>query len=642
MVLSAATFRLVQGYFTYQDLGAHTLRGVPAPVQVYRILGESGVQNRLEAVAPSRLTPLVGREEEVALLQQRWEQTKAGQGQVVLLSGEAGIGKSRLVQTLKDHVTHEPHARVEWRGSSYHQQSALYPVIAHLHRLLQWREDETPQEKFHKLETTLAASGLALPEMVAPCSPRYFPATASAVSSPTLTPQRPRQKTLETLLTWLSVDAQRQPVLVIVEDLHWVDPSTLELLGLLIDRVASARLCVVLTTRLEFRPPWTMVAHLTAFPLRRFAPAQVTRLASHVAGDKALPPAVLEEVVRKTDGVPLFVEELTKVMLESGLLQEREDHYELNGPLPPLAIPATLHDALMARLDRLGVAKRVAQLGATIGRTFSYDLVQAVAPLDEVTLQAALAQLVEAELVAHRGIPPQVTYMFKHALIQDVAYQSLLRSTRQHYHQRIAQVLIEQSPETAETQPELVAQHYTEAGLQSKPSPLAAGRAEGFQRSANPEATQHRTQGLELLATLPETPARAQQELDLELALGPALVATKGAAAPEVKQTYARARALCAQLGDTPQLFPTLRGLWRFYWNRGALPMARELGEQLDRLAQHAADPTHRLEAHAGSGQPLFNGGLRCRPDALKQGPHRPDDAARSGARQGEAPWCRP
>jgi class 3 adenylate cyclase len=335
VVLSAATFRLVQGYFTYQDLGAHTLKGVATPMHVYRILSESGVQSRLEAVVPSRWTPLVGREEEVALLQQRWAQARAGQGQVVLPSGEAGIGKSRLVQVLKDHVANEPHIRIEWRGSTYHQQSALYPVIAQLHYLLQWREDETPEEKLRTLETTLAASGLALPEVVPLLAallslppPAHYPAL-------TLTPQRQRQKTLETLLAWLAAEARRQPVLVIVEDLHWIDPSTLELLSLLIDQGASARFCLVLAARPEFRPPWAMVAHLTSLTLRRFAPVQVTRLAAHVAGDKALPLAVLEEVVRKTDGVPLFVEELTKVVLESGLPQEREDRYELTGPLPP-------------------------------------------------------------------------------------------------------------------------------------------------------------------------------------------------------------------------------------------------------------------------------------------------------------------
>jgi class 3 adenylate cyclase/predicted ATPase len=607
VVLSETTFRLVQGYYTHQDLGTHRLKGVTAPVPVYRMLGESGVQSRLEAVVPSRLTPLVGREEEVALLQQRWAQATAGQGQVVLLSGEAGIGKSRLVQVLKDHIAHEPHARIEWCGSSYHQQSALYPVIMHLHRLLQWREDESPQEKLRTLETTLAASGLALPEVVPVLAallslplPAHYPAL-------TLTPQRQRQKTLETLLTWLDTEARRQPVLVIVEDLHWIDPSTLELLSLLIDQGASARLCLVLTARPEFRPPWAMVAHLTSLTLRRFAPIQVTRLASHVAGDKTLPPAVLEEVVRKTDGVPLFVEELTKVVLESGLLQEREDRYDLTGPLPPLAIPATLYDALMARLDRLGAAKLVAQLGAVIGRTFAYDLAQAVTPLDAVTLQGALAQLVEAELVAQRGMPPQATYTFKHALIQDTAYQSLLRSMRQQYHQRIAQMLIERFPETAETQPELVAHHYTEAGLTEQAIPYwqRAGQ-QALQRAANPEAVSYLTRGLGLLATLPDTPERMQCELDLQIALGPALMAIKGTAAPEVEQVYMRAHVLCTQVGETPQIFPVLWGLREFYNTRGELQTARELGEQGLALAQHQHDAALVLEAHAALGTTLF------------------------------------
>jgi len=623
VVLSAATFRLVQGYFTYQDLGTHLLKGVAAPMSVYRMLGESGVQSRLEAIVPGRLTPLVGREEEVALLQQRWKQAKAEQGQVVLLSGEAGIGKSRLVQVLKDHVAHEPHACIEWRGSSYHRQSAMYPIIAHLHRLFQWREDDTSQEKLRTLETTLTSSGLALPEVV--------PLLAALLSLPlpahylplTMTPQRQRQKTLETLLAWLYAEARRQSVLLIVEDLHWIDPSTLELLSLLIDQEASTRLCLVLTARPEFHPPWAMVAHLTSLTLRRFAPTQVTRLAIHVAGDKALPPAVLEEVVRKTDGVPLFVEELTKVVLESGLLQEREDSYELTGPLPPLAIPATLHDALMARLDRLAAAKLVAQLGAVIGRTFAYDLVQAVAPLDAATLQGALVQLMEAELVAQRGMPPQAVCTFKHALIQDAAYQSLLRSTRQQYHQRIAQVLAERFPETVETQPELLAHHYTEAGLNEQAIVYwqRAGQ-QALQRSANLEAISQLTAGLGLLATLPETPARAQQELDLQLALGPALMATKGNAAPEVEQIYARARALCSQVGDTPQLFPTLRGLCLFYRNHGAFLTARELGEQLMRLAERTADPTHGLDAPGAGDRP-----------------HRPDDAADPGAPPWRGTW---
>jgi len=446
-------------YFGYpqahEDEAQRTVRTGLEMVEALRAL-----QPRL--ATPRGLTPLVGRDEEVGLMQRRWDQAKTGMGQVVVISGEAGIGKSRLVQVLKDRVATEPHARIEWRGSLDHQQSTLYPVIDHLHCLLRWHPDTPPSEKLHTLETTLSASGMELPKAV--------PLVAALLSLPlppsylslTLTPQRQRQHTFDMLLAWLHAEAQRWPVLVVVEDLHWLDPSTLELLGLLIDQSAQARLCLALTTRPEFHPPWTMMAHLSSLTLRRLTPAQVEHLAMHVTGEKILPPAVLQEVVRKTDGVPLFVEELIKTVLESGLLRVQADHYELSGPLPPLAIPATLHDALMARLDCLAAVKVVAQLGAAIGRTFPYELIQAVARLDAATLHGALAQ---TEVVAQRGLPPQATYTFKHALIQDAAYQSLLRSTRQQYHQQIAQVLEGQFADIRETQPELLAHHYTEAGL---------------------------------------------------------------------------------------------------------------------------------------------------------------------------------
>jgi predicted ATPase len=325
---------------------------------------------------------------------------------------------------------------------------------------------------------------------------------------------------------------------------------------------------------------------------------------------KVLPSEVVEQIVTKTDGVPLFVEELTKMVLESGLLREGEERYDLVGPLPPLAIPATLHDSLMARLDRLATVKDVAQLGATIGRTFAYELLQAVSPLDAATLQDSLRQLVEAELVSQRGVPPQATYTFKHALIQDAAYQSLLRSTRQQYHQRLAQVLAEQFPETAETQPELLARHCTAAG-QNEAAIRYWQRAgqRALQGSAHAEAVAHLRQGLAVLTTLPETSARLQQELDLQVALAPALFATQGNAAPEVEHACARARELCAQLGDTPQLFPVLRGLMQYYQNRGDLQTASQLGEQLLHLAQAQPDPAPRLLAHRQLGTILFNRG---------------------------------
>ena len=345
----------------------------------------------------------------------------------------------------------------------------------------------------------------------------------------TVSPEQQKQQTLQALLTILLRIAAQQPVLFVMEDLHWVDPSTLELLSLLVDQGPTARILALLTFRPDFSPPWTGRAHLTQVTLPRLPRRQAAEMTGRVAHGKALPAEVVEQVVAKTDGVPLFVEELTKMVLESGLLQEREERYELTGPLPPLAIPATLHDSLMARLDRLAAVKGLAQLGATLGREFSYALLQAVSPWDEETLQRGLQQLVEAEFLYQRGLPPQATYLFKHALIQDAAYQSLLRSTRQQYHQRIAQVLEARFPEICETQPELLAHHYTEAGLLAQAIPYwqrAGQRA--IERSANLEAIAHLTQGLEVLATLPDTPERAQQELDLQTTLGPALMATKG------------------------------------------------------------------------------------------------------------------
>jgi class 3 adenylate cyclase/predicted ATPase len=645
VVLSGATYRLVQGLFECYDLGPHTLKGVSTPIPMYRVLRETSAQSRFEATSAAGLTPLVGREYEVELLLERWAHVKQGLGQVVLLSGEPGIGKSRLVQVLKAHLAGEPHVRWECRCSSYYQNSPLYPVIDLFQRALQFERDDAPGEKLGKLERALAPYPLPLPEVV--------PLFASLLSLPlpdhypplNLTPERQRQKTLEAVLSLLLAQSAQQPVLFSVEDLHWIDPSTLELLSPLVDQAPTARIFTLLTCRPEFRPLWGLRAHLASLTLSRLPRTQTEVMVERVVGGKALPAEVHQQVVAKTDGVPLFVEELTKMVLESGLLQEQEDRYELAGPLPPLAIPATLQDSLMARLDRLAAVKEVAQLGATLGRAFSYELLRAVAPWKEGTLRQALDQLVEAELLYRRGVPPQATYLFKHALIQEAAYQSLLKGTQRQYHQRIAQALEARFPETAATQPELLAQHYTEAGL-PVPAVMYWQRAgqQALQRSANLEAVQHLTTGLALLPTLPETPARAQQELDLRMALGPALSVTKGPAAPEVEQTYAQAQALCAQLGETPQLFQTLRGLCRFYQSRGALQTARELGEQLSRLAQRAAAPTPRLEAHDALGSTLFFlGEYAAAWTQLKQGITLTDPSMQQALalRIGEAPGVR-
>ena len=398
----------------------------------------------------------------------------------------------------------------------------------------------------------------------------------------TVSPEQQKQQTLHALLTILLRIAAQQPVLFVMEDLHWVDPSTLELLSLLVDQGPTARILALFTFRPDFSPPWTGRAHLTQLTVNRLPRRQAVEVIRQVAHGKVLPPEVVEQIVAKTDGVPLFVEELTKMVLESGLLQERDERYALTGPLHPLAIPATLHDSLMARLDRLAAVKALAQLGATLGREFSYALLRAVAPWEEGIVHQGLHQLVAAEFLYQRGVPPQATYTFKHALIQDVAYQSLLRSTRQQYHQRIAQALEAQFPETVATQPELVAQHYTAAGCTEQAVVYwqRAGQ-QASDRSAHLEAISHLTTGIELLKTLPETPEHTQQALTLHIALGAALQMAKGQAAPEVEHAYTQARALCQQVGETPELVPVLFGLWRFYVGRPQLHTAREIGETL-------------------------------------------------------------
>ena len=414
-----------------------------------------------------------------------------------------------------------------------------------------------------------------------------------------MSPEQQKQRILQALLTITLRIAAQQPVLFVMEDLHWVDPTTVDLLSLLVDQGPTARILALWTFRPDFNPPWTGRSHLTQVTLNRLPRRQAAEMTGRVAGDKALPAEVVEQVVAKTDGVPLFVEELTKMVLESGLLQAREEGYELTGPLPPLAIPTTLHDSLMARLDRLAAVKAMAQLGASLGREFSYELLQAVALWDEGTLQRGLQQLVAAEFLYQRGVPPQATYRFKHALIQDAAYQSLLKSTRQRYHQRIAQVLEARFPETAETQPELLAQHYTEAGLSAQAIAYwqqAGQRA--LQRSANLEAVSHVTKGLEVLKALPETLERVQQELALHLTLGPALMNTRGPAAPEVERAYARACELGRQVEDTPQLFSALWGLSYSHMARAKLQTACEVGEELLGVARQLQDPVLFVEAH--------------------------------------------
>jgi class 3 adenylate cyclase/predicted ATPase len=612
VAISEATYRLIQGYFECRDLGAQALRGVTESMRVYHVLSESGATSRLEVAQPRGLTPLVGREQEVGLLLERWEQAKAGHGQVVLLTGDAGIGKSRLVQVLKDSIAHELHVRWECRSAEYYQNAALYPLVDLFQRLLRFDVHEASDAKLEQLEHALSQYRLPLEETVPLFAPLLsLPIAEDHYPPLNLSPQRQRQKTLETIITILLELAEPQPVLFILEDLHWTDPTTLEWLNLLIDQTPTAAMLVLLTCRPHFQPAWHHRSYLTEITVYRLSQTQAEQIVTRMTDGKTFLAEVVQQIVEKTDGVPLFVEEMTKAILESGALKEVDEHYELTGSLSTVAIPATLQDSLMARLDRLISAKGIAQLAAVIGRQFSYELLQAISQLDAMTLQRELGRLVEAELVYQRGLPPQATYTFKHALIQDAAYASLLKSTRQQYHQRIGQVLEGQFSETVEAQPELIAHHLTEAGLteQSVTYWYKAGQR-ASEHSAHMETIAHLRQGLALLATLPETPARLQRQVDMLIVLGASLIATKGWAAPEVGETYTSARQLCEHLEDPYQLFPVLWGLWSYSLVRAEYQTAHTLGEQLVTLAQHTQDPVLLLAAHRAMGATWFYRGV--------------------------------
>jgi class 3 adenylate cyclase/tetratricopeptide (TPR) repeat protein len=521
LVISAATYQLIAGYFTCEALGEQPLRGLAQPLRVYRVLGSSGVQSRLEFAATHGLTPLVGRAPEVELLVERWARVKAGMGQVVVLAGEAGIGKSRLVQVLKEHVAGEGYPWLECRGLPYYQHTALYPVTDLFQHWLPWQPGAGPGVALGKLEALLAQARVALAEAVPLVAELIaLPLPAERYPAVRLTPEQQRQRTFDIVLALVEALAAQQPVLLIVEDLHWVDPSTLELLTLLLDQVPTLRLYLVLTCRPTLQPSWGFRTHLTPITLNSLMRSHVEAMVQGILRGHHLPAAVREQIVAQTDGIPLFVEEVTKAVVEAGLSTTGRTQDAMTGLLPTLAIPATLHEALMARLDRLGSAKVVAQLGATIGREFAYALLQAVAPLEGEALQRNLATLVAAELLYQRGQPPRATYRFKHALIQEAAYESVLRSVRRQTHQRILQVLEARFPETVATQPALLAYHAQRGELWDKAVTYCRQAGEqAMARSAYREAVAAFKQALIALQHLPDSRDTREQAIDLHLDL---------------------------------------------------------------------------------------------------------------------------
>ena len=599
IAVSDNTRRLIEGLFVLDALGPQRIKGISQPVAVYQVRGVSDAPSRFEAAARRWLTPLVGRGSEIDLLLDRWHRVKDGDGQVVLLSGEAGIGKSRIVRAVRERLENEAHSRVLYHCSPYHQNSALHPAIEQLERTLRFEASEGIEARLGKLEHILRE--LSLPET------ELAPLLAELLSLPAegryptqmVSPQLLRRKTLEALLGIIEAMAARTPVLMVVEDAHWADPSTLELLGLLIERLGSARVLLLVNGRPEFEPPWGSHAQVTAFRLNRLGRKESVALVAKVAGGKTLPDEVLEQIVERTDGVALFVEELTKTVLESGLLREADDDYVLSGPLPPLAIPASLHDSLMARLDRLASAKETAQLAATLGRTFSYQLLAAISPLEARDLEDALVELELAELVYRRGVAPDITFEFKHALIQDAAYQSLLRSNRQRHHERTAQVLEEHFPATVDSDPELLAHHYTEAGRAGPAVDYwqkAGQRA--MRRSAHVEAEGYLRKGLSVLQGLARSPERQLREVALQNTLGVCLMPTRGFGNPEVDDAFSRAASICEEEGDSRGLFVALRGKGQYQMISGDLPTARAQASRILALAEEMDDPGILIEAH--------------------------------------------
>ena len=631
VIIADNTRRLVGDLFELSPLAPCSLKGFAEPVGAWRVTGEGKAESRFEALHGTRVTGLVGREEELDLVLSRWRQTRAGGGHVALISGEPGIGKSRLVLALRERLQGESKTSLSYACSPHHVNSALFPFVTQLERAAGFAPDDAGDTRLDKLRSLILETADQPDKAMALFADLLGIPTGSRHELAAMSPLQKKGLLFRAFLAQLERLAMRGPVLVVLEDVHWLDPTSRELFDQIVERLQRLPVLLIATFRPELPPPWIGFPHVTLLTLNRLAEAQARSLVERVASGKALPEEVLEQILARTEGVPLFTEELTKAVIESGLLKDAGDRYVLNGPLPPLAIPTTLHDSLMARLDRLAPVKEIAQIGACIGREFDHELLAAVVPLPEADLAAALDRLVEAELVFRRGISPAVTYIFKHALVRDAAYQSLLRKRRQELHAKIALVLEADFPQTLESRPELVASHFDDAGLFEKAvsywlqaGVLAAGR------SSNVEAIAHLRSGLTSLEALPLDKSRSRLELSLLLALGGPLLFTKGYASREAELVYQRARELSRELDNDADLFTAVRGLGYVYHVRANLREATQLSDETVALAYRIDAPAFFVEAYHFAGAVNFHlGELSAARDWLQKGMDVHDDRGR-------------
>lgn len=606
VLICASTRRLTEGKFHYRDLDHVALKGWAKPFQVYQVLGVSGVESRFEARHTAKLPPLFGRQEEIELLLRRWRQATLEGGRVVTLTGEPGIGKSHIALALNERIQDESHITLRYFCSEHHTHSALFPFINQLERASGFERGDSPQQKLSKLDAVLTKS-THNPEHLAILANLLALQIDDHYRLRDVTPQSRKEKTFAALLAQLDGLAAKQPVLFIFEDVHWIDPTSLELLATAVEQVPRHRALLLITARPEFTPPWPSYPHTTTIPLSRLGRRDGAALVVRVAGGKTLPEEVMKHILAHTDGVPLFIEELTKMVIEGGLLRERDGQYVLDGPLPSFAIPTTLQASLMARLDRLSSVRDVAQISAVAGREFHYELVNAVAGLPKQRLDEALDQLVRSELVFCRGEIPHAVYTFKHALVRDAAYAGLLKSRRVHLHAAIANGLEQKFPEVVQTQPEIIAYHYTQARNHNRALHYwyEAGK-QSAARSAYNEAIGHLKQGLNQIPHIDEPMLRNKMELLLQISLGNALRTNNGWSTDSVKHAYTRALQLCKESGLDEHILPAVFGLWTWNFVRASLGEAQALAEHLLQSAENVDNSAYRAIAHEAVGFTLF------------------------------------